>query len=123
MGSYITKAAEDSECKFAVADTAVYGAVNCSNGLGIFFKDAGSPESGNIGNSSTATTSSQKNTSVKPKPTKPMTYYIVKEAKIRVSWKKTKGRSGYVIYAKRGKKGRYKKVKTVKKSDKGNASS
>lgn len=118
LGSYITKAAEDSECKFAVADTAVYGAVNCSNGLGIFFKDTGSPESGNIGNSFTATTSSQKNTSVKPKPTKPMTYYIVKEAKIRVSWKKTKGRSGYVIYAKRGKKGRYKKVKTVKNQTK-----
>lgn len=68
--------------------------------------------------SSTAITSSQKNTSAKPKPTKPMTYYIVKEAKIRVSWKKSKGRSGYVIYAKRGKKGRYKRVKTVKKQTK-----
>ena len=175
LGNYITKAAEDSECKFAVAGTAVYGAVNCSNGLGIFLKSSEGPESGNTGNpstvttavqttastvastehgstmkptntagttsttsttessstiatvntskpdgtySSTATTSSQKNTSAKPKPTKSMTYRIVKEAKIRVSWKKTKGRSGYVIYAKRGKKGRYKRVKTVKKQTK-----
>ena len=129
LGNYITKAAEDSECKFAVVGTAVYGVVNCSNGLGVFFKDSESSESGNTGGSAAATsapavtTSSQKNTSAKPKPTKPkpkktMTYHIIKEAKIQVSWKKSKGRSGYAIYAKRGKKGRYKKVKTVKKQTK-----
>lgn len=129
LGNYITKSADDSECKFAVAETAVYGAVNCSNGMGVFLKGKENPATGNHGSSSAVLPTVQPSTTnsrpeptkpkpVKPKPKKTMTYQITKGVKIQVTWKKSKNRSGYIIYAKRGKKGRYKKVKTVKNQTK-----
>ncbi|MBS7008416.1 hypothetical protein [Anaerostipes sp.] len=145
IGNYITKSADDSECRFAVSGEAVYGAVNCSNGLGIFLKGEEFSESGNTGDTATESTNStvsgsttakptrpttsagtertEKNTAVspsvsKPKPKKKMTYQVARYAKIQVTWKKSKGRSGYAVYARGGKKGPFKKVKTVKKAAK-----
>lgn len=131
LGNYITKAAEDSECKFAVTGEAVYGAVNCSNGIGIFLKEkenSGTIKPGNSSSAASTTLQTTKQTTVtssgtvsakpkpvRPKPKKPMTYKMTRGTRIQVIWKKTKGRTGYVLYAKRGKKGRYRKVKTVKR--------
>lgn len=125
-GNYITKAASDSDCKFAAVGEAVYGAVNCSNGLGIFLKGKeGQGAEGSVGTAAAAsTTSVEKHTSVvkppsaKPRPKLRMTYQVAVGTKIQVTWKRSKGRAGYVVYARRGKKGVYKKIKTVKKQTK-----
>ena len=133
-GNYVTKAASDFECKFVSVDEAVYGVLNCSNGLGVFRngKEEQGPGGAQAGSTAAGHTSSTKNdTPVKPttekskptkpkstKPKKPMTYQVKIETKIQVTWKKSKGRSGYVVYARRGKKGAYKKIKTVKKQTK-----
>ncbi len=50
-----------------------------------------------------------------PVPAKPSIKTKAAKKKVRVSWKKVTGASGYVIYRATKKNGKYKKVKTIKK--------
>lgn len=62
----------------------------------------------------TPSTSEATTTVINETKVKPVTKTVTSERSVKLTWKKTKGAKGYVIYAKAG-KGKYKKVTTVGK--------
>ena len=124
VGHRVSGDVSEASCKIISYGNKVYTAVLCSNGLGVFEKELDKESGGTEESETSQTTTSQTTAMVQTDPKndqkkkpeivqKPMTVQKVTGHIFKVSWKKKKGRNGYVVSCKTGKKGKYKKIKTV----------